>query len=554
MGCTGSVNRQSNNIKRQGVESIQDISKLREIVLTQSKINEDYRVINKVKEVNNKTYYLVNNTSNVEYSMKAIKKDSSISEKDSQFMVKLSSLKKLKHKNILATKDIYEDNVNVYLVTDIPKGKELFEKMKEYKNFSERMVGKIFSQLASIIYYMHSKKIIHGFLRPEFLTLITEANTEEQGTEQNMTLMLNEFGDMTNLCSSYYEELKLIEKIGKPYYTAPEILKKKNFDEKIDIFAAGIILFIMMSGKPPFSGSNSNDIRHAICEGEWEFDDSWNEASSPVKDLITKMLVPNPQKRISAKEVLSHEWVIFSKEDDSFAAVMANANNSNLVNFFIRDQLQQATMIYICNQLSNSSQIKELKKLFQEFDKNGDGVLSYDEFKIGYMALYGKGLQSMELDSILAKVDKDKSGKIEYEEFLLATVNSANLVNDQNLRAAFSKFDLDGSGKLSVVELTGIVGNDMDIVLELLKKVDRNSDGEVCFDEFKQLMGLFVEEKEKVKRRGSKRKSVSEQSVGMIETDAHELKKKPTKKKPRLSVSNKLDSRLKDIKSENQTK
>ena len=388
---------------------------------------------------------------------------------------------------------------------ELPNGKEMFETMETNTSFSERSAGKIFYQLASIHYYFHSRNLIHGFLRPEIFYLEYEPknkgiSNKASDNDGNFTLMMTEFGELNNFSNSFYNELKRSEQIYKPYYTSPEVLMKKDFNEKIDVFSAGVILFTMLSGKSPFTGNENNDIKQKICENEWEFvGDEWKNVSDNVKDLINKMLCSNPSKRISSRDILSHAWLVYSKEEESYSKNMISAVNQNLINFHLKDQLQQAAMAYIVNQISNSNQVKELKKLFREFDKNGDGVLSYHEFRIGYTTMYGRGMQGMELENIIYSIDKDKSGKIEYEEFLTATLNNANMINDDFLKSAFNKFDRDSSGKLSVDELIYLLGDDMDLIVKLLAKVDTNKDGEVSYDEFKKLMSLVVEEKEKSK-------------------------------------------------------
>ena len=109
----------------------------------------------------------------------------------------------------------------------------------------------------------------------------------------------------------------------------------------------------------------------------------------------------------------------------------------------------------------------------------------------------------------------NRNGVIEYEEFLSATVKHSNVINEENLKAAFGKFDKDNSGKLSVDELVSLVGNDMDLVMELLTKVDKNNDGEVSYEEFKTLMSMMVGEKERLKQ--AKKKKTTKTSNTIID-------------------------------------
>lgn len=505
MGCTGATNRKES--ARKVNLRPEEIASLKETTLCQTSIEMDYTVIKKLKEGPCAKYYLVNNKYNSkDFCMKVIKRDKST--EDQNYILKFSQLKKLSHPYLISTIDIYEDEVNFYFITELPKGRELFETMKEHTNFNENTAGKIFYQLASVLFFFHSKGLYHGFLRPESISLEYEIRGNKiihksmsADTDGTFSLTMTEFGEVANFSASYYDEAKRIEKIGKPYYTAPEILKKRPFDQKIDVFTAGVILFIMLCGKPPFYGIDNNDIKQAICDGDWDFEGTeWKDVSAMAKDLIRKMLNPIPEKRISSKDVLLHQWVVLAKEDKTFSCNVISSVNKNLANFYERDQLQQATLAFISNQISCSNQVKDLKKLFQEFDQNGDGILSYQEFEAGYVAMYGKGLQGVEMESILASIDKDGSGNIDYEEFLSATTASANLINDQNLKAAFTKFDKDGSGKLSMSELKGIVGSDIGLITELLKKVDKNNDGEISFEEFKRLMTMMAGYKEKLKK------------------------------------------------------
>lgn len=509
MGCAGVSNKGSNFIKRVDLPPL-EIQKLRETTLTQSKIETDYIVCTKLREMINIKEYLVKNSQTLkEFCMKVIKRD-----QESElpgYIQSVAQLRKFSHPNMLSIVDFYEDDVNFYMVTEIPRGRELYETMRVFTSFSERTAGRIFSQLASLIYYYHTRGLFHGHIRPDILYIEAENKSNQiihktyGDKDMNFQLTLTDFGELVNFSGNYYEEIKRIEKTCKPYYTAPEVLRKKPYDEKVDIFAAGVILYTLLCGKPPFYGIDNNEIKQSICDGDWEFDGpEWKDVSSAVKDLISRMLHTNPSKRISAKEILIHTWVVYSKEEDGYSQNIMNSVKDNLTKFHARDQLQQATMAFICNQIANSSQVKELKKLFKNFDINGDGVLSYEEFGIGYSKMYGKGLSGMELNKLIEQIDKDKSGKIEYEEFLAATIEHSKVINESNLKAAFQKFDLDGSGKLSCDELTGLVGNDMDLVMDLINKVDKNQDGEIDFEEFKNLMMMMVGEKEKAKTKKSK--------------------------------------------------
>ena len=537
MGCAGVSNSKESNFIKTIKLNPNELSKLRETALSQSKIENDYMVMSKLSEYLNTKVYLVKNTSNKkDYHMKVIKRNKETEQPE--YVLSISQVRKLSHPCCQTVLDFYEDEVNFYMITDIPRGKELFETMRDYYNFSESTAGKIFSQLASLMYYLHSRNLFHGHLRPEILNIESEskanflAHKNVNDKDMNFQLYLNDYGEMLSFSGNYLEEVKNLEKVSKPYYTAPEVLKNKGYTDKVDVFAAGVILYTLFCGKPPFYGLNNVEIKQSIMEGDWEFDGSeWKDVSSAAKDLITRMLNPNPNKRISSKDILVHTWVVYSKEEESYTKNVQNSVMDNLSKFHARDQLQKATMSFVVNQVANSSQVKELKKLFRSFDANNDGVLSYEEFSIGYINMYGRGLSGLELHKLIEEIDKDKSGKIEYEEFLAATIEHSKVINDQNLKAAFQKFDTDGSGKLSVEELTGLVGNDLDLVMELLNKADKNNDGELEFDEFKELMTKMIGEKEKTKKSSSKTKKDKKKRKSKKDINVEEKEDKKDKNK-----------------------
>jgi calcium-dependent protein kinase len=233
-----------------------------------------------------------------------------------------------------------------------------------------------------------------------------------------------------------------------------------------------------------------------------------------------------------------HPWVILSKEEDLPISSNTIKNTiTNLSNFSAKDALQIATMSFISNKLADANQKNELKKIFKNFDENGDGVLSYEEFTIGYTKLYGKALSNLEMAKLIEEIDTDKSGKIEFNEFLTATFSKSKNLNEENLREAFNKFDTDNSGKLSIQELLTLFDNNEEYVNELLFKVDENNDGELDFDEFTKLMNIASEtdekrlKKEKKKDKKDKEKSKDEDNKDEDEKDKKKKKKDKEKKK-----------------------
>ena len=154
----------------------------------------------------------------------------------------------------------------------------------------------MFTQVMSSIEYCHNNGICHRDLKPENLLYLNEGN------EKGNPIKVIDFG-----LSQIFINRKLKTKVGTAYYVAPEILKG-DYTEKCDIWSAGVILYIFLSGDPPFNGPNDSAIYSKISQMKFSFPEKkWKNVSNEAKDLITHMLAPE-KDRYDAKQVLSHPW------------------------------------------------------------------------------------------------------------------------------------------------------------------------------------------------------------------------------------------------------
>ena len=138
-------------------------------------------------------------------------------------------------------------------------GGELFEKITEEQYFSEQDAANIMKQVISSIFYIHSNNIMHRDLKPENLLL--------EKDENNPKIKIIDFGTACEFEPGTF----LNQKYGTPYYIAPEVLKKK-YNEKCDIWSAGVILYILLCGYPPFNGQNDKQIIEAVIKGKFTLD------------------------------------------------------------------------------------------------------------------------------------------------------------------------------------------------------------------------------------------------------------------------------------------
>ena len=417
-----------------------------------------------------------------ERAIKILKKSAQDEEK---FFLEVNILSKLTHPNIMHIYEFYEDKANYYIVSELCKGGELFDMITEKGAFNEAEACPLMHQLMSAICYCHQNRVVHRDLKPENILL-------EDKNRDNPIIKLIDWGG-----ARYFSKNKKMSKVnGTPYYIAPEVLGG-TYDEKCDIWSAGVIFYILLCGYPPFNGETDKEIMEAVKKGDFDFpEEEWSVITDEGKDLIKKMLTYDPKKRLSASQVLAHPWFdTFKNKKNKTDKKIAQSALDNMKRFKRNKQFEQATISFIINQLTTKEERNELMKTFTEWDKNGDGVLSKEEILEGYRNTYGSA-DPDEVDNMIKSVDLDGNGVIDYNEFLNCTMNRDKIISKKNLEYAFKAFDKDNSGAISIDEIMLIfkkTNNDVDIKVfeNMIKEADVNGDGEIEFDEFKEIMENF---------------------------------------------------------------
>jgi calcium-dependent protein kinase len=408
--------------------------------------------------------------------------------KRNKFFTEAEILRKTNHPNILRLYEYIEDEMHIHLITEYLTGGELFDFIVKEKKLSENIAAHFIKQILSGVAYCHSKNIVHRDLKPENILLETP--------DPNSMIKIIDFGT-----SKFFElDSRMNRKYGTSYYIAPEVLIG-GYTEKCDIWSCGVILYILLSGSPPFGGKTDREIISNILNGEYTMEEGpWEEISETAKSLIRKMLEKDPEIRISAKEALEDEWMVKYSSNNSRNEKKEWTSFKNLNNFHVEVKLQQAVFSFMSSQLMNKQEIIKLTQKFKELDKNGDGKLSKEELVEAYANQFGDKEGLLEVEKIMNDVDTNSSGFIDYTEFLMASSKREFLINKQNLDIAFSAFDADGNGKISAKELKQLLSGEFESVdslwEDLIKEVDANQDGEIDINEFKDMMFKLLDFKQ----------------------------------------------------------
>ena len=415
-------------------------------------------------------------------ALKSIHKKSLQSEEERlSVFTEVSILKTLDHPNILRLHEFYQDEKNYYIITELCIGGELFERIISANNISEGVAAEYMRQLLSVLVYLHDRNIAHRDLKPENLLMVNAS--------RDSPVKVIDFGS-----SKVYSPGEIMqERVGTPYYIAPEVLRN-HYTEKCDVWSAGVIMYIMLCGFPPFGGASDKEIMHKVSIGKFSFPSpEWDNISFEAKDFIERLVNINETTRLTAREALSHPWLMNADRvhvNPEYVAPLLR----NLQNFRAKQKLKKATLNFISSQLTTNEERSEMTEIFKSLDTDQNGTLSKEELKQGFLKCFGTSLENIdeEIDRIMIEADINRSGEIDYTEFISATLSRQQLLSKQRLEAAFKIFDLDQSGGIDADELKAVLGKyhtyQDSFWQELINECDLNGDGVIDLAEFMKMM------------------------------------------------------------------
>ncbi|GMN43534.1 hypothetical protein TIFTF001_012742 [Ficus carica] len=212
-----------------------------------------------------------------------------------QIKREISVMRLMKHPNIVSLHEVMASKRKIYFAMEFAKGGELFDKVAKQGRLREDLARKYFQQLIGAVDYCHSRGVYHRDLKPENLLL-----------DENGDLKVSDFG-LSALWDSRRQDGLLHTTCGTPAYVAPEVIHRRGYDgAKADIWSCGVILFVLLAGYLPFNEQNLMDLYKKIFKGKFRCP-QWFPLE--VRKLLSKILDPNPSKRISIDKIMENRWV-----------------------------------------------------------------------------------------------------------------------------------------------------------------------------------------------------------------------------------------------------
>ncbi|CAD8051692.1 unnamed protein product [Paramecium sonneborni] len=415
----------------------------------------------------------------------------------------LEILIQLDHPNIIRVYETYEDMRYYHFVMEYCRGGELFERIVRKGVFSERKCCILMKQLFSAVHYIHEQGVTHRDLKPENLMLASP--------DDDFDIRIIDFG----LSKKYpppqspnkgRSQVRTQTKVGTPIYVAPEVLQAK-YSQTCDEWSLGCIMYVLLSGEPPFFSNNLKVLEEQIQNKDIQFNqNSWLNISNEAKMLVTRLLEKNPKKRITCAQALSSSWIInqISAPPSRMESISNNEQENEKAIQLLKtygniSKLKKETLNILLNQL-NEIQIQSLRLQFEEFDKDNSGTISVKEMT-QIMKKIGLNDTEKEIQELIKKFKLSKKNEntsyvdqtIHYSEFMMALLNQQQYLNEERLWGLFKQFDLDNKNYITSNDVRRAFerrGKQLSTVKvdTMFNEISLNSQDKIDFQRFHDMM------------------------------------------------------------------
>ena len=473
------------------------------VTIIEGDITQFYEVQKKIGEgAYGKIYKVRNKQSGDIRAMKQVTK-SKIQDMG-KFQTEIKILSMLDHPNIVRLFEVIEDDKYYNLLEELCTGGELLTRAQKTE-LKEKDIARIFYQIISGVAYIHGMGIAHRDLKLENILFSTENPMSpikiidfgfSVFMDKNNEKLKEDKKDKDNENSDpkKFGFKRLKSKVGTLYYISPEIIKG-NYDEKCDIWACGVILYILLAGYPPFSGNTDKEVYNLITNLKYDFDkERWKNISKYAKELIKNMLTP-AKNRFSAKQVLASKWFEIKLKDN----IDENINNildyRRINKYKNYNKLKKAILTFIASRLSCEESSK-LREIFLNMDEDKNGYISFEDFRKYVINEYDIDdliENEEELKKGFEGVDIDHNNQIDYTEFLAANLDEKIFLKNEKLKEAFRIFDINDNGVIKRDDIIRVLKlekleNKNELADKIIEENDYDKDGKINFLDFVKIM------------------------------------------------------------------
>ena len=505
-------------------------------------------------------YKVIKKNTNIIRAMKIIPKN--FLKKNKEILREINVLRNLDHPNVMKIYEFLEDEINYYLIEEFCDGGDLDTILDGKKIYCEFLVKFIMYQTLLAINYLHLNNIVHQDIKKKNITIITLENEKDKKPVKNkqknilkkfvkqntqeiifnnpiakdesvfikinedkqVQEELNNANSLKNLSKKTKEYLNELSKIqikvidfgeaifmsskkknikdftGTINYLSPELIRGQMIKE-LDEWACGVLMYHLLTGHPPFDGTTDIEIFYAIQSQPLDLNiDELKDVSNDCKDLISKLLERDINKRIKAKDALEHNFFKSGLNIKKIVGGMENKQTQKVINKWIRFQknhknpnagmFKKAVIAYMALNFVEKEEEKKMKNLFYKLSNGNNKFQINKENFAKTIKEVTDSYSNEEIDDLFNKLDENKSGIIEYEEIVRGFSDRKKLLNKKNMKEAFNFFDKDNNGTINWDEISKVVFQNKKMpktfMKDFLEEIEQKNgkDVNITFDDF----------------------------------------------------------------------
>eukprot|EP00914_Ancora_sagittata_P025914 GHVO01051190.1.p1 GENE.GHVO01051190.1~~GHVO01051190.1.p1 ORF type:complete len:520 (-),score=53.01 GHVO01051190.1:399-1958(-) len=387
------------------------------------------------------------------YAIKTLSLEGVNETKLAMFYNEVAVYLQLDHPNIAKLVEAYEDSEAIHIVMELCSGRELYDRLASKKRYSERDAARVARQMD---------------LKLE--------NWVYMDNSLDSPLKLIDFG----FSRIFNPSIPMTAMHGTVYYISPEVMDG-CYGEKCDIWSIGVIVYMLLSGSPPFNGKHDHDILINIKRASFKLDGPrWNDISDEAKDFVSSLIVKDPESRPSAADCLAHIWLNDNAAQD---IELPHQVVHGLREFALSNAMKRAAIALIAYS-GDLRDLHALEKQFEYLDVSNTGTITYND--LATMLIGQLHISEEEAIGIFTKLDQTGDQELHFSEFLAASLHHKILQEDSLIQQAFSKFDVDRTGYITADNLRHILGDVYDgmRVEDIVATCDSDGDLRISFEEF----------------------------------------------------------------------